>query len=184
MTTRPVLEIEPLDAFTRWPVAALPPFRLLPLHGGLTDLELGAVAASVLSCNSWEDDDPREFPAEDGLAIPGGLRVADHGSGTTVDPGCCSGLEDWQAWYEVAEGEAIWLGHDPTPELRFVGDSVRLRQDSASPWLDLPRAGLPELLRGVRRELDGFLSAASRWAVRAGCPGLVEAVGRGLAPVG
>lgn len=109
----------------------------------------------------------------------GGLRVAS--DGVVVDPGCCAELGEWRAWLDVLRGEAIWLGHQPDVVVEHRGPVVRLWQDldvvapgsggpdsagpgSAGPHVDFPRDALPVLLRGVRRDLLGFLDALGVWA--------------------
>ncbi|OKI29904.1 hypothetical protein A6A25_29770 [Saccharothrix sp. CB00851] len=119
---------------------------------------------------------------------PGGLRVVS--GGCMIQPGCCLGLEEWRTWLRVLDGEEIWLGHSPDAVMEQRGAVVRIWADDdlvercrTGPYVDLPRAALPDLLQEVRRDLLGFLDALGSWA-RATVPThadrLVAAVDRRL----
>ncbi|MCG5454632.1 hypothetical protein PSH03_003792 [Micromonospora sp. PSH03] len=115
--------------------------------------------------------------ADEFLIAAGDLQVRDPTTGTVMTPGCCAGLEDWRDWAQVLIGDSPWLGHDPGPEVEFVSDDLRLRQDGgetrhrgrwAGVHVDLPQSALPGLLIGVQRDLVGFFDALSGWATRIG----------------
>ncbi|MFG2630172.1 hypothetical protein [Streptomyces sp. NPDC048473] len=102
---RPVLETGALPGFEFWPVAEQPPHHLTPLNGTLSDEQVGTAIATMAGYNSSRVEDHLTDPAdaflssllhEEGFVAPGGLRVQDTGTGTTLTPGCCCGLEDWR----------------------------------------------------------------------------------------
>ncbi|WP_116244709.1 hypothetical protein [Nocardiopsis sp. FIRDI 009] len=125
----PVLEIRPSDGFALWPVGGSAPYGFLPLDGALDPAGIGSAVMSVADDNdvgSSEDRPtrPEESPdgflhgllTSDGPVTPGGLRVTDTASGTTLVPGCCAGLETWREWCGLPDDPGpVCLGHDPSP---------------------------------------------------------------------
>jgi hypothetical protein len=107
--------------------------------------------------------------------VQGGLRLHDAETGALVVPSCCNGLADWLL---VSAGLApSSFGHDPDPQIEYVGDSVRVWPDGvgnrdrgsfAGEPVDLPRATLGTLLCAVRTDLVGFLTAVAGWTDRIG----------------
>ncbi|MFI6446671.1 hypothetical protein [Kitasatospora sp. NPDC050543] len=173
---QPVLEIYVPDDFALWPVAALAPFSLLALGGGLSPEEVGSVMASLGHINRDTSDDAE--PVGDPLDLflgalldpedvtgSGGLRIEDTVTGTVLRPGCCCDLNDWREWLELG-ADGIWLGHDPWPVAERLGDTVRLVPDQGNPGpvIELPAAELGRLLRGVQRDLAGLLRLVDGWA--------------------
>ncbi|MQY11385.1 hypothetical protein SRB5_15010 [Streptomyces sp. RB5] len=178
---QPVVEVQPWDDFTLWPVAEAAPWSFLALDGALSDAEIGSVVHSVVSYNdrSGGEETPggdpvgvflREVTGAEMVVVPGGLRVTDLESRVALRPGCCCGLEGWREWYDVLDGgHPLWLGHGPSAQAERVGDTVRLTLDTelaGSPVIELPAGRLPGLLAGAERDLTGFLRAASDWAAR------------------
>jgi hypothetical protein len=172
---QPVLETGALQDFAFWPVAEQPPYRFLPLTGDLRAEQVGTAVATMADYNSIRADDQLTDPAgaflsallyEEGFVAPGGLRVRDEDSGTTLTPGCCCGLECWRGWLEIADGDELWLGHDPMPWTEQLGDTVRLHPDSERPGpvIEIARARLPRLLAGVQQHLADFLLLVDAWA--------------------
>ncbi|GAA0408388.1 hypothetical protein GCM10010357_31680 [Streptomyces luteireticuli] len=190
-----VLEVRvPADGFTLWPVAGVEPYAFLPLGGGLASAEVGAAVMSVADCNAdaGEGVAPDEplgsflhglLTAEVPVAL-GGLRVVDTVTGVTFRPGCCEGLEDWRAWFDVVDGGGTaGFGHDPWPLAERLGDTVRLTVDceqDGSPVIELPVGELRCLLAGVERELGDFLRVVRTWAARY-APGQAAGLGAALA---
>ncbi|MGK4580150.1 hypothetical protein [Kitasatospora sp. HPMI-4] len=173
----PVLENGALDDFALWPVAGQPPYHFTQLNGALDRAGVGTVVATVAGYNDSRADHRCADPAaaflspllhEEGFISPGGLRVRDTATGTTLNPGCCCGLEDWRAWLEVSDGGEMWLGHDPTPWAEHDGEALRLHPDEKRPGpvIELPRAELRRLLAGVRQDLADFLLLLADWAGR------------------
>lgn len=190
-----VLETIDVADFALWPVADLPPYGFLALSGRMSMPEVGTAMVILTDCNSGdsdgdnrldgdrhlEDDRPETDPAErvrrliatDHLIARGGLRMRDAGTGVTVNPGCCCGLEDWNEWFDILNGDLPWLGHDPSPRIEHTGHAIRLWPDggdaaeapSTDP-IELALADLPGVLRTVRDDLRGFLSLVERWAGR------------------
>jgi hypothetical protein len=85
-----------------------------------------------------------------------------------VTPGCCCGLENWREWLDVADGGEVWLGHDPTPSVDHVGETVRLHPDGERPRpvIEIDREELRRLLTGVQQDLADFLRLVADWAGR------------------
>ncbi|MFB7241015.1 hypothetical protein CW362_10320 [Streptomyces populi] len=190
-----VLETRALPDFSFWPVAEQPPYRLMSLSGALSPDQAGTAMATLADYNSHRADVGQAGSAaaflssllgEEGFVAPGGLRVQDTDTGTTVTPGCCCGLEDWREWLEIADGGETWLGHDPTPWTEQLGETVLLRPDGEipGPVIEIPRAELTRLLLGVQRDLADFLLLVSVWAARhapESAEAMVEAFDRSLA---
>ncbi|MFF3611653.1 hypothetical protein [Streptomyces sp. NPDC002580] len=173
-----VLDTSGARGFGLWPTAARPVDGLLPLSGRLSGAETGTALAVLALYNKGERRrgarDPedageliRRFSTVRSVVAPGGLRLKDTATGVTVSPGCCSGLEDWRDWLGPANGEKLWLGHDPTPLVEHMGAIVRLWPDgdtATGPSIDVPRDRIPQLLGSVREELVGFLDRVESWA--------------------
>ncbi|MFI0257538.1 hypothetical protein ACH4OW_00640 [Streptomyces sp. NPDC017056] len=181
---QPVLEIYGSDDFTLWPVAETEPYGFLPLSDRLGPAEVGTAVMRIADCNNveTEDDGRPPRPADplggflhglltmDNLFAPGGLRITDTATGTTLLPGCCNGLEEWRDWFDVVDSRG-WasFGHDPAPLAERHGDIVRLTVDAEqenSPVIELPVGDLRRLLAGAERDLTGFLRPAAAWAAR------------------
>ncbi|MFE5142946.1 hypothetical protein ACFRDV_35740 [Streptomyces fagopyri] len=173
-----------------WPVADLPPHQFMALSGRMSPLEVGTSLAMLVDSNSQPGDEDRP-PTDAGEAIRhllkvdkviarGGLRVHDTRTNVTVRPGCCCGLEDWREWLDVANGETLWLGHDPSPRLEYGGETVQLWPDGGAaqetpsgPPIEIMVADLSSILQIVHEELRGFLSVTKQWA-RSHVPTLAE----------
>lgn len=186
----PVIETCDACGFEAWPVGATSADGYLILSGDLTPADVGTAMAAIAAYNhssitpdGEEDDRPgsavliqRIIDAECLLA-PGGLRVRDTESGVTVNPGCCSGLEDWQGWNRLVmrQSDAPWLGHDPSPWVEHLGQAIRIWPDGGmgpttgttpaglSP-IEVPAARLPSLVADARNQLQGFLNLLEPWA--------------------
>ncbi|MER7761838.1 hypothetical protein [Streptomyces sp. NPDC097619] len=179
---QPVLEVHATAGFALWPVAESEGHALLPLDGTLGAAEVGTAVMCIAACNDVdpEQDGRPPRPADPlgsflhGLLTmgdtyaAGGFRVVDTATGTTLLPGCCSGLEEWRGWLDVVDGGgATCFGHDPSPLVERLGKTVRLTvdadtEDSAVIELSVPE--LRRLLAAAERDLTDFLLAAARWA--------------------
>ncbi|MEU1783555.1 hypothetical protein ABZ545_29295 [Streptomyces abikoensis] len=171
------------DGFALWPVAEFEPYGFLPLSGALGPADLGTAIMRIADCNNTETDDDRPPRPADPLGsflhglltthdlfAPGGLRVTDTTTGTTLLPGCCNGLEEWRDWLEVLDGDG-WasFGHDPSPLAERFGDTVRLTVDAEqddSPVIELPLSELRRLLAAAERDMADFLQLAVDWAAQ------------------
>lgn len=194
---QPVLEISGPEGFDLWPVAEIEPYSFLPLGGTLAPDEIGTAVMALASCNDVDPDDDRPpRPADplgsflhglltlDPLFASGGLRVTDTDTDTVLVPGCCSGLEDRDEWWEVVDGRssAAGFGHDPSPLVERHGDTVHLTVDTeadTSPTIRVPVADLRRLLTGAERDLATFLRLATRWTA-AHLPGRSEELSRAI----
>ncbi|MDJ1134969.1 hypothetical protein [Streptomyces iconiensis] len=194
-----VVEMRGLEGFGLWGIAERVGF--LRLSGEMSAGEVAGVVALLVEYNGVEAREPaaavRELVEADGLVAPGGLRVRDGRSGAVLVPGCCCGLEDWREWAGLAAGGALWLGHDPDPDIEYTADAVHLWRDGKRADGDrvvIPYERLPQLLEGVRSELTAFLGLVVQWAEqleaedgpgpgpRLGGPALVSGPGSGLGP--
>ncbi|WP_329580849.1 hypothetical protein [Streptomyces sp. NBC_01361] len=178
-----VLETPDTVGFSFWPVADLPPYQFMALSGSMSTLEVGS-ALAILADYNWRaggDDRPltdaseaiRHLLETDKVIAPGGLRVHDTRTNVTVRPGCCCGLEDWREWLDVAKGETLWLGHDPSPRLEHADEVVQLWPDSIDAQettsgqpIEIVVGDLPGILHTVQVGLQGFLSLTKQWATR------------------
>ncbi|MGW2374753.1 hypothetical protein [Kitasatospora sp. NPDC001683] len=181
---QPVLEVYAQDNFTLWPVAESEAYCLLPLSSALGPAEVGTAVMRIAECNDIdpEVDGRPPRPADplgaflhglltmDGTYASGGLQVTDTATGTTLLPGCCSGLAEWRSWLEVVDGNGrASFGHTPTPLAERHGYWVRLTVDAEeddSPAIELPVTELRRLLAAAERDLADFLALAAAWAAR------------------
>ncbi|MFE7790541.1 hypothetical protein [Streptomyces sp. NPDC057460] len=178
-----VLETPDTVDFSLWPVADLPPYQFMALSGSMSPLEVGSALAMLANYNSLtgDDDHPladageaiRRLLETDKVIAPGGLRVHDTRTNVTVRPGCCCGLEDWREWLDAADGETLWLGHDPSPRLEHADEVVQLWPDGADAQetpsgqpIEIVVGDLPGILQTVQEGLQGFLSLTKHWATR------------------
>lgn len=197
---QPVLEMYAPAGFDLWPVAEVEPFGFLPLSGELSPAEVGAAVMRIADCNDIDPDGDRPPRPTDALGsflhglltfdtlfAAGGLRVTDHSTGVTFQPGCCDGLEDWRDWHRfIDDGSPLGFGHDPvSPVAERFGDTVRLTvnaERSDSPLIELSVAELRGLLTDAERDLADFQVLAAGWASRY-LPGHCAAVTAALARV-
>jgi hypothetical protein len=166
-----VVEVSHPDAGAPWPTLPGAETFYVRLHAGVTDEEVGSIMLTACLYNRVEvSRDAAEtlsrFIAEDGFVLPGGPRLA--AGGREVVPGCCCGLEDWHEWLEVPRGKnTVWTGHDPSPEVEYVGDRVRVWQDRKSEgvgFVEFDRGEMEALLARVGSDLEGFLHRLGGWA--------------------
>ncbi|MEU1595880.1 hypothetical protein ABZ468_24210 [Streptomyces sp. NPDC005708] len=102
---QPVLEIYASDGFTLWPVTESELYGFLPLSGALDPAELGTAVTRIADYNDIdpETDGRPPHPADplggflhglltmDDLVAPGGLRISDTATGTTLLPAAAMG---------------------------------------------------------------------------------------------
>jgi hypothetical protein len=88
--------------------------------------------------------------------------------GREVVPGCCCGLEDWHEWLDVPHGKnAVWTGHDPSPEVEYIEDRVRVWQDQKNEgvgFVEFNPGEMEAFLARVGSDLAGFLYRLGKWA--------------------
>ncbi|SDI74385.1 hypothetical protein SAMN05192558_12038 [Actinokineospora alba] len=174
----PVIETFGTRHFSCWPVAD-PSDGFVRLSAEMTAAEIG-VAVAALVPHEVADDLPQDpvkllrgiIGAQD-LIAPGGLRARDAGTGVSIAPSCCCGLETWRDWVSVLDGGQPWLGHSPAPWVEHVDDGVRIwsggglgDDDDAQPreQIAVPLDALSTALDRAHLNLFGFLSAVGRWA--------------------
>lgn len=181
---QPVLETYTREGFDLWPVAEREPYGFLTLDGTLGAAEIGTAVMRIADCNDIdpEEDGRPPRPADprgsllhglltmDPLYAPGGLRITDTATGTSLVPGCCQGMDDRRDWWNVVDGSGrAGFGHDPSPWAERRGDAVRLTVDAErddSPVIELPVTELRHLLTRAERDLNDFLALAAAWAAR------------------
>ena len=170
-----VLETYGARGLGLWPVTEPADGRLLTLSGVMTSTQVGTALAVLVG---YQAQTGADVPKEPGAALrqlleadevlaPGGLRLRDPASGSSLDPGCCCGLENWRDWLGLPHGDTPWLGHDPAPSVEHRLESVRFwpQGHAATPHpLTLRTDELPTLLEGVRQDLAGFLRLVAQWA--------------------
>ncbi|MEU4155454.1 hypothetical protein [Actinoplanes sp. NPDC026670] len=162
---------QPADRPGPWRVASLPAWSWLPLDGARTPAEvalfIAAVAASTHPAEEWPSQAVDRLLAAPHLIVSGGLQVHDSTTGVTITPGCCCGLETWREWLALPDGDAPWLGHDPTPTIQDLGPVLRLWQNAETDGrhVDIPRAALRALLEQAHRDLNDFLLLTGAWAI-------------------
>jgi hypothetical protein len=172
ISLQPVLETYSPAGFDLWPVAGSAPYGFLALDGTLGPAQVGTAVMRIAACNDVdpEHDGRPPRPADplgsflhglltmpDPLFAAGGLRVTDTVVGTTLVPGCCTGLEDWREWFDVVEAD-VDGGRG-----RFGRLTVDAERDD-SPVIEVPVAELRLLLAGAERDLAAFLLLAADWA--------------------
>lgn len=167
--------------FDLWPVAQ-PDTGWLRLHEAVTSAEVGMAVWSLLFHTAPIGDDipvpptpveaVRLLVEADTLYGAGGLLLTDTTTRVAVEPGCCCDLFEWRDWLAVLDRRPIDLGHNPSPEVEYRGDLVRVWTDSGDDgnppasraYVDLDSTSVPALLRSAQRDLAGFLAAADTWA--------------------
>lgn len=179
VTLTPVIEVGPSEVPSLWPITDLAGH--VPLSGCLTPGEVGTLMHVIMVENlgpseAWREgatpaDLAEELLSMDGLIAPGGLQVHDSAAGLTISPSCCAGLEDWRGWAALPQGDAPFLGHDPSPWVEILDDRFRVWPDdrpeqlAQDRFIDIPAAALAQLLQAVQRDLLGFMRAAETWAL-------------------
>jgi len=161
------------DGVPPWPIisppASTPSF--LRLWPGLSSDEIGTIMFIACLYNhidfqSSTVETINAFLAGDGFVLPGGLRFSE-GHEVKIIPGCCCGVEDWREWLEVPHGQnELWTGHDPAPEVEYIGNTVRIWQHAKADgvaYLDFERAVLEKHLKRVEADLKGFLIQLKKW---------------------
>lgn len=166
-----VVEIQSFEAEPPWALASVAGWSLLRLFSGSTKEEVGSVILTAGSYNhhlkvqSSAIETLNAFVSED-FVLPGGLRFLEN-ERIKVVPGCCSGLENWREWLDVPNGNSIWAGHDPSPGVEFIGDTIRVWQDEKADGVEFIDFGVDEmrsLLGKVESDLKGFTVRLGEWA--------------------
>ncbi|MCO1581980.1 hypothetical protein M8C13_40150 [Crossiella sp. SN42] len=148
------------------PVIELDDLSFLPLSGDLTPAELDQVLTRMGGYLDDETDPLTALLDTDMIIVPGGLLVTDPATGVVIEPGCCSGVEDWPGWAQVLAGTRHYFGHSPEIWAELSEDVVQVHRDSdpVPVRIDLPAAELPAMLRAVQQDLTGFLGLVRGWA--------------------
>jgi hypothetical protein len=186
LTIDAVVEVYRARESAPWDIDPEPPAdRLLALTGELSLPQVGSAIAVLAEYNRVEAGTAAELltrlTAEECLVAPGGIRLHDAESGTTIVPGCCCGLEEWREWARLGNREMPWMGHDPDPDGEFGATTFSLWPDvgrRAAPAV-VPFTRLRGLLEKVRNDLTGFMWLAGEWSERQ-APGTGAALRRKL----
>lgn len=159
-----VIELTDHAGFAGWPTIRVARSGHMPLHASLTVEEIGSVVWSFLDANHVFDD-----LDADGVTLLGGVRITDTTAGAVLVPGCCSDLSGrFDLVQCAADGTGDpWLGHSPSPAVRFSGNKVRFVVDAErTEWVAFT-ATLDELrtaLDPIEGDLRGFLATLEQWA--------------------
>jgi hypothetical protein len=164
-------EIEPTCP---WEVADLGDLRWMRLSAKMTQPEIGAFFARLISYNHIERSGSlnailREIVAADSLVLAGGIQAIFKEQ--IISPSCCCGLEGWRDWQNFLEtGETPWLGHDPSPWIERVGDMIRIWSDGRlgdsienAFKIEVAGAEFDRALNIVERDLLGFQLCIENW---------------------
>ncbi len=166
-----VVEIARFEGVAPWPTVSEYADTHMPLFPSLSSDEIGLLVITACLYNQTEilpnaTETLQAFMDNDGFVLPGGLRFLDGGQ-VKIIPGCCSGLENWREWLDVPHGKnAVWAGHDPSPQVEYFDNHVRIWQDEKAEGVDSVEFELPEmevLLTGVTLDLQGFLPRLEKW---------------------
>ncbi|MGW4209034.1 hypothetical protein ACWEIJ_13690 [Lentzea sp. NPDC004789] len=168
---RAVVTAHHLVDFPGWPTGPYSDGHVV-LSGRMSREDVGTALASMAEYNNdgeHEVDGPSTLGVLLGehVIASGGLLVRDTATGVEIEPGCCVGLETWRDWQGLLDGRVPWLGHEPSPEVRFEGGVARLWPDArrtGGPACEIPLADLPSHLAAVRQDLLGFLELVREWA--------------------
>ncbi|MFB2970868.1 hypothetical protein ACE1CD_18000 [Aerosakkonema sp. BLCC-F183] len=163
------------DFLCPWETPEFIPFSKIRLCAEMGYPQIGLVFAQLAQYNRIELTADRQTVLRQilkakSLVLPGGIQVVCQKRGT-ISPSCCCGLESWREWIDVLKtGTSPWLGHDPSPWIEITGDVVRVWSDGGimqvndAFYIDISRTHFEELLRLVKRDLEGFLFCIESWA--------------------
>jgi hypothetical protein len=189
-TIEAIVEIGSFEDAAPWPIAE-GRFFYVRLFSGTSDAEIGSLMMAAFSPVTEEiirenaAETLRAFVAnDDGFVLSGGLFFKENGE-IKVGPGCCGGLEDWDRWFDVAEGKTdIWTGHDPSVLVEVKDRTIKIWNDQAARdekfSLEFTREELIRRLEIVEKDLRDFLERLRQWTA-AVAPGLEERVVRHFA---
>jgi hypothetical protein len=159
-----VIELTDHAGFTGWPTTQLAGFGHRRLQAGLTVKEIGSVVWSFLDAKHVFED-----PDADCVTVLGGVRITDTTTGAVLVPGCCSDLSGRFDLVQCAADGAgdPWLGHSPSPAVRFGENKVRFVVDAERTEGVAFTATLDDLrtaLDPIEGDLLGFLATLEQWA--------------------
>jgi hypothetical protein len=85
-----------------------------------------------------------------------------------MSPSCCGGLEDWDTWLDVPNGETrIWNGHDPFASVEVSEGKIRIWKDETltneSSSIEFPIDEFIENMKAVEADLKDFLVHLAQW---------------------
>jgi hypothetical protein len=170
-TIEAVVEIERFEGVAPWPTVSECAGAYMRIFPGLSSEEIGSLVIKACLYNQTEihpnaTETLQAFMTNDGFVLPGGLRFIE-GERVKIIPGCCGGLEDWREWLDVPHGKnTVWAGHDPSPQVEYFDNHVRIWQDEKAEGVDSIEFELLEmevLLAGVALDLHGFLVCLENW---------------------
>lgn len=176
-----VVEAPYFDDFScPWNVPEFTSFSLIPIHPDITYPEIELIFAQLAQYNQIElVEDKRvvlkQIIAEDGLILPGGIRVIINDRQDSIEPGCCCGLETWREWFDLLQtGNSPWLGHDPSPWIELKGEIVRIWSDggiekvSDAFAIEVRQTNFIQALMKIERDLQAFLVCIDSWTKEIG----------------
>lgn len=109
----------------------------------------------------------KNFVNDEGFVLSGGLIFKENGE-EKFAPSCCCGLEDWDQWLDVANGEtSIWNGHDPSCAVEINDGKIKIWQDeelkNENPSIEFSVEEFTEKMSQVEKDLKDFLVRLSQW---------------------
>ena len=146
------------------------------LYAGISDEELGAVMYIACSYNSRSENELikesavetlQTFISEEDFVMPGGLAFKKNDE-LIITPGCCCGLEEWNTWFEVPNGEtSIWNGHDLITEIEIENEQIRVYEyaenEIEKSSIEFSVSEMTELLLNAEKDLKDFLVRLAQW---------------------
>lgn len=171
-TIEAIVEISSFDGEPPWALSSIIDQSFIRLFSGTTEEEIGSVMLTACLYNQIEIcpsaiDNLNALVAKERIILPGGLQFSENLQ-VKIYSSCCSGLENWREWLGVPNGNLfVWAGHDPTPEVEFIGDGIRIWQDEKADGVEFIDLGINEmrhLLEKVESDLKGFVIRLSKWA--------------------
>jgi hypothetical protein len=170
-TIEAIIELYQPNSETPCPILSDPNLTFIRLYLGMSDEEIGSVIITACLYNRIDifpslTETLNAFLSLDSFILPGGLQFSEDGK-VKVSPGCCCGIEDWREWLDVAHGKnSVWAGHDPSPWVEYIDDSVRIWQDERgkeSSFVEIRIEEMTNQLRRIESDLRGFMVRPGKW---------------------
>ena len=152
-------------------------FTAVRIYSGISDEEIGLVMFAACLSSSVESSDEiiketasetlKAFVSDEGFVLSGGLEFKENGE-VKVSPGCCGGLEGWNEWYDVPNGNTqIFTGHNPFSLVKIDDGKIKIWDDeenkNESPSIEFAVKEIIDNLRSIEKDLKDFLFRLGQW---------------------